>query len=58
MLTVVGTGLFLGGGVLAVEVIREDEKNKNKDFAMSDPYQKLPVVTKTINKDKEEDRKV
>ena len=58
LLAVVGAGVVLGGGLLAVKALTDDEQVMKKDFAQSDPYQKLPVVTKTINKDKEEDRKV
>lgn len=56
-MTVVGLGVFLGVSLGVVKNLQEDNKIGNKDFAMNDPYQKLPVVTKTIKKDKEEDKK-
>ena len=53
LLTVVGVGVFLGTSVTVIKKMQADSKIGNKDFALNDPYQKLPVVTKTIKKDEE-----
>ena len=53
---IVGTGVFFGTAMAVVSYL--EMPNKNKDFALTDPHQKLPVITKTIKKEKEDEEKV
>ena len=58
LLTVGGVGVFLGSSLFFINKMNEDDKIGKKDFALNDPYQKLPVVTTTTKKVQEEDKKV
>ena len=53
---IVGTGVFFGTAMAVVSYL--EMPNKNKDFALTDPHQKLPVITKTIKREKEDEEKV
>ena len=48
--------MFFGTAMGAVSYL--EMPNKNKDFALTDPHQKLPVITKTIKREKEDEEKV
>ena len=52
-----GAGACLVGLLISVGKLTEDRRNIQKmaGEAMNDPYQKLPVVSKTVKKPKEEE---